>query len=634
MNHSGLKCLTILFLLIPAAAALSFNFTSFSTNMNNTDIICEGITTLASDYIQLTPAQTQTGGRATYAEPLHLWDRASGNLTDFTTHFSFVVDISSNVNLTNYGDGFTFLLVPNGSVFPELAIAGRLGLTGGPWNSTDLQLVAVEFDIWPNVDEDVDPPYVHVGIDIHALRSVTRVQWFNGDGMLEGREQEAWISYDSQSRNLSVRFTGFANRSSITQSLSHVVDLREYLPEFVNFGFSASTGGGVALQRINSWSFSSNPQVNVSETNFTRPGNNHEFIGLKVGGPVLVLAIGVLVFILWMWRKRTINKAHKMGDEFEKGSISKKFAYDELKAATDNFAEQHKLGEGGFGSVYKGFLKSIKSYVAVKRISSDSKQGINEFASEVKTISTLRHRNLVQLLGWCYERKELLLVYEFMPKGSLDFHLFKGKSLLGWATRFRIVNGLASALLYLHEEWQQYVVHRDIKASNIMLDANFNSRLGDFGLAKLVDHEIHSQTTFPAGTLGYMAPEYMMHCRASKETDVFSFGIVALEIATGQKSRHVKPDGHLQDLAEHVWNLHRTEKLLDAADPQLNSEYNSEEMEQLLRVGLWCAHPYRSLRPPIGEAIRVLKFEAQVPDLPIPDFFLSSCESSDVSITN
>lgn len=171
-----------------------------------------------------------------------------------------------------------------------------------------------------------------------------------------------------------------------------------------------------------------------------------------------------------------------------------------------------------------------------------SKQGKKEYIAEVKIISKLRHKNLVQLIGWCHEKGEFLLIYEFMPNGSLDSHLFGGQNPLSWALRYKIALGLASALLYLHEEWEQSIIHRDIKSSNVMLDSNFNARLGDFGLARLMDQEFGIKTTRPAGTFGYMAPEYVSKGKASKASDVYSFGVVALEIACGRRSIESKTE--------------------------------------------------------------------------------------------
>ncbi|KAL9461132.1 hypothetical protein AB3S75_004180 [Citrus x aurantiifolia] len=238
--------------------------------------------------------------------------------------------------------------------------------------------------------------------------------------------------------------------------------------------------------------------------------------------------------------------------------------------------------------------------VAVKKVSRGSKQEKKDYVTEVKTISQLRHRNLVQLLGCCHDRGEFLLVYEFMPSGSLDGRVFGKKSPLAWAVRYMISLGLATALLYLHEEWEQCVVHRDTKSSKTMLNVdvgiwtnfNFNAKLGDFGLARLMDHELGPKTIMLAGTLAYMASEYISTGRVSKESNVFSFGVVALEIATRRK------------------------KLLSAADERLDSRFDEQQMTCLLIVGLWCAHPDRCFRPSIRQAIQVLNFETTMPSLP------------------
>ncbi|XP_028060857.1 L-type lectin-domain containing receptor kinase IX.1-like [Camellia sinensis] len=258
-----------------------------------------------------------------------------------------------------------------------------------------------------------------------------------------------------------------------------------------------------------------------------------------------------------------------------------------MSTATNCFAEEHKLGEGGFGGVFKGFLRELNSYITVKRISKGSKQGIKEYASDVKIISWLRHRNLVQLLGWCHDKRELRLVYEFMENGSLDYHLYKEKSLLTWAMRYEIAQGLASALLYLHEEWEQCVVHRDVKSSNVMLDSNFNAKLGDFGLARLVDHGKDSQTNILAGTRGYMAPECLITGKVNKESDVYSFGVVALEIACGRKPIDLEVPKNQMRMVEWVWDLYGTDRLLEAAiDPKICPNFVKEEMECLMIVGL------------------------------------------------
>jgi serine/threonine protein kinase len=330
------------------------------------------------------------------------------------------------------------------------------------------------------------------------------------------------------------------------------------------------------MHTIRTWNFTST----LEDTNVTKPTvaespiprlnpapnprKNNRLglaIGLGVGGSFLVGGFALFLFCLWKRKKsytaEDLAFDRCMDDEFQRGTGPKMFSFKELAHATNNFNDEEKLGQGGFGGVYRGFLQDINSFVAIKRVSKGSKQGIKEYASEVKIISRLGHRNLVQLIGWCHGRGELLLVYEFMPNKSLDTHLFTRESLLIWEMRYKAAQGLASALLYLHEEWEQCVVHRDIKSSNIMLDSYFNAKLGDFGLARLVDHLKESQTTVLAGTMGYMAPECVTTGKASKESDVYSFGIVALEIACGRKPiKHNAPEDQVV-MIEWVWELYR-----------------------------------------------------------------------------
>lgn len=302
--------------------------------------------------------------------------------------------------------------------------------------------------------------------------------------------------------------------------------------------------------------------------------------------------------------------------EFEKGRGPRRFRYDELVSATKNFALERKLGEGGFGAVYKGSLKDPNLTVAIKRVAKGSTQGKKEYISEVKIISRLRHRNLVQLVGWCHERGEFLLVYEFMPNRSLNTHLYDSSNLLAWPLRFKITVGVASALLYLHEEWEQCVVHRDVKPSNVMLDSSFNAKLGDFGLARLVDHDRGSQTTVIAGTMGYLAPECVTTGKASKESDVYSLGVLALEVACGRRPVVLKEDDDKINLVEWVWRLYGRNEILAAVDGRLDGALDEREAVRLMVVGLWCAHPDYSLRPCVRQVISVLKFEAPLPSLP------------------
>lgn len=382
-------------------------------------------------------------------------------------------------------------------------------------------------------------------------------------------------------------------------------------------------------------------------------------VGVSVGSVLFLIIIGSLIWLFVRRRRRmqveTREEAMEQGldernffdddqameDDFEKGTGPKRFRYSDLVVATDNFSDDKKLGQGGFGLVYKGFLHELNLHVAIKRVSKGSKQGRKEYASEVRVIRRLRHRNLVQLIGWCHGGGELLLVYEFMPNGSLDRHHYGAtNAMLSWPVRHEIVLGLGSALLYLHQDWEQCVLHRDIKPSNVMLDASFNAKLGDFGLARLVDHGQGSLTTALAGTMGYMDPECMSTARTNTESDIYSFGVVLLEIACGRRPIVVADqEEDTIHLTQFVWDSYGRGRILDAADARLEGEFDVREMECVMVVGLWCSQLDCSLRPSIRQAVNVLRFEAPLPVLParmpvatyMPPVDRQSCTSSDVT---
>ncbi|KAF6167095.1 hypothetical protein GIB67_041350 [Kingdonia uniflora] len=597
--------LLFIFFLLPSANSLSFKLSGF--NQDATNILYEGDAVLNVGAIEFNMINyINRVGWATYAERVHLWDKSSGKLSDFTTHFSFFID---NLDNSQYGHGLAFFLAPVGFQIPPNSGGGFLGLFNTTTSfSSQNQLVTVEFDSFPN--PEWDPPTEHVGINSNNISSAVFVTW---NASLHSRVTcNAWITYNSTTKILGVFWTYDVNpvfRENFL--LSYHVDLMKVLPEWVTIGFSAATGQLVERHVLQSWEFSSSLEIN--ETKRGNKVNTKLVVALVI--PAAILIGGVILSVI-LWKRRKTEPALDMvnltstNNDFERGAGPKKFSFQELVSATNNFSKERKLGEGGFGGVYKGFLNDLGILVAVKKISRESKQGRKEYITEVKIISSLRHRNLVQLIGWCHEGVEFLLVYEFMPNRSLDYHLFSQLSFLTWTVRYKIALGLASALLYLHEEWEQCVVHRDIKSSNVMLDSSFNAKLGDFGLAKLMDHDLGPQTTGLAGTLGYLAPEYVRTGKASKQTDVFSFGVVALEIASGKKS--TAKDG----LVEWVWELYGKGSILEAVDERFVKDFDFKEVECLMIIGLWCAHPDHSLRPSIRQAIQVLKFEAQMPTLP------------------
>ncbi|KAL0012780.1 hypothetical protein SO802_007888 [Lithocarpus litseifolius] len=632
-------------LINPCATQIFFNYNNFSDTTKYKPVTLTGNATNSGSMIQLTPDEVDNWGRATYSEQMHLWDKNSG-VANFTSNFSFIIDSRGK---DTYSDGLMFFLSTPDFPDPNPTDGSGLGLVSrvqmGQSNFLDTnKFVAVEFDTCHNALWD--PSYrvpEHVGININSMTSHNSTPWYCT--IMQNRTYSASINYDSSTQNFSVTFTGFDNDTTpIQQHLSSIINLTLLLPEWVEFGFSASTGIVSELHILTAWSFeSTSPSV---EKNKDEP-NKKLVVGLSVGACILIICLVVLYRVYKKkWRSSEEEEEEEgelvfdlsMDDEFERCTGPKKFSYKELVSATNNFAEENKLGQGGFGGVYKGYLGDLNSYVAIKRVSKGSKQGIKEYASEVRSISRLRHKNLVQLIGWCHEKNDLLLIYEFMSNGSLDLHLFKGKSMLTWMERYNIARGLASALLYLHEEWEQCVLHRDIKSSNVMLDSNLNAKLGDFGLARLVDHVKGSQTTALAGTMGYLAPECIMSGRASKESDVYSFGVVALEIACGRKA--VEPNAKEDEtiLLEWIWELYGTRNLLKAADTRFCGEFAEQQMERLMVVGLWCAHPDYNVRPSIRKAIHVLDFEAALPILepkmPMPTYLTLPILASTSSTSN
>ncbi|RZC81916.1 hypothetical protein C5167_044495 [Papaver somniferum] len=604
--------ITILLILPRTTNSISFTFPS-SPDKDKELIHLQGDSIIADNAIQLTKnATTGSLGRATYSKPIQIWDANTKRVADFDTHFSFVIDTINDTN-SSHVDGITFFLMPYGSEISPDSGGGYLGLMSSNVTQENFQISAVEFDTY---EDPWDPSSDHVGIDINnSVISVSDESLYT-NSMKNGAIANASVSYNSTTKNLNVTLTYNHSSGSISASLYHNVDISSVLPENISVGFSAaSTGTVFNYPKILSWEFNSNFKK-------TKSGISSELVvGLIIGLDFFGCLIGFVIFTWWRRKRRLARKSdldaansdELMDDAFEKGSGPKRFLYNELVYATNNFHEAGKLGEGGFGGVYRGFLSGIGLDIAVKRISKGSQQGKREYQSEVKVISQLRHRNLVQLIGWSHERNELLLVYEFMPNQSLDKHLFRGGiNVLSWQVRYKIALGLASALLYLHELWEQCVLHRDIKSSNVMLDSDYNAKLGDFGLARLVDHQLGSQTTVLAGTLGYLAPECLYTSKSSKESDVYSFGIVALEIACGRKP----VEQNKENLVNWVWELYVNGKIVEAADEKLNMDFDSQQMERLLVLGLWCAHPDPTTRPSIRQVKNLLNYESPLVNLP------------------
>ncbi|KAK3143347.1 hypothetical protein QOZ80_4AG0299240 [Eleusine coracana subsp. coracana] len=282
------------------------------------------------------------------------------------------------------------------------------------------------------------------------------------------------------------------------------------------------------------------------------------------------------------------------------------FSYAELRSATDNFNRTKKIGRGGFGTVYKGTIRNGRE-VAVKVLSAESRQGLREFLTEIDCITNVKHPNLVELIGCCVEANNRILVYEYLQNSSLD------RALLGynsepanftWNIRSSICVGVAKGLAYLHEEIASPIVHRDIKASNILLDRSYIPKIGDFGLAKLFPDNITHISTRVAGTTGYLAPEYAWHGQLTKKADIYSFGVLVLEIVSGRSSSRSLLDDE-KVLIEKAWEYYEAKRLKELVDPTLG-DYPEDEVIRYIKVALFCVQAAAARRPSMPQVLTML----------------------------
>ncbi|XP_058209734.1 probable leucine-rich repeat receptor-like serine/threonine-protein kinase At3g14840 isoform X14 [Rhododendron vialii] len=331
---------------------------------------------------------------------------------------------------------------------------------------------------------------------------------------------------------------------------------------------------------------------------------------------VIILLLGILWWRGFLIRKDTMDQDLK-GLDLQTGS----FTLRQIKAATDNFDEANKIGEGGFGSVYKGLL-SDGTVIAVKQLSSKSKQGNREFVNEIGMISALQHPHLVKLYGCCIEGNQLLLVYEYMENNSLARALFGPEECqlqLDWPTRYKICIGIARGLAYLHEESRLKIVHRDIKATNVLLDKNLNPKISDFGLAKLDEEDDTHISTRIAGTYGYMAPEYAMRGYLTDKADVYSFEIVALEIVSGRSNTSYRTKEYCLYLLDWALILKQKGNMMELVDPKLGSDFNKIEVTVMINVALMCTNMSPAVRPAMSSVVSMLEGRTVPETSSIPD---------------
>ncbi|CAH8299405.1 unnamed protein product [Eruca vesicaria subsp. sativa] len=339
---------------------------------------------------------------------------------------------------------------------------------------------------------------------------------------------------------------------------------------------------------------------------------HHTGYPLIFGVSGTVVAITLLALGLYAQKKCRGDKNTRERDLRAQGLQTVCFTWRQLQAATNNFDEANKLGEGGFGSVFKGEM-SDGTVIAVKQLSATSCQGNREFVNEIGMISGLNHPNLVKLYGCCVEKIQLLLVYEYMENNSLALALY-GKSTLklDWAARQKICTGIAKGLEFLHEGSMIRMVHRDIKSTNVLLDADLNAKISDFGLARLHEEEHSHISTKIAGTIGYMAPEYALWGQLTEKADVYSFGVVAMEIVSGKSNTKQKGSVDHVSLINWALTLQQTGDIMEIVDPKLEGDFNMKEVERMIKVALVCTNSSPSLRPTMSEAVQMLEGEMEI----------------------
>ncbi|XP_039129880.1 probable L-type lectin-domain containing receptor kinase S.5 [Dioscorea cayenensis subsp. rotundata] len=600
--------LALLIILIPTSIN-GFPYTNFNSSNTKDDFFFSNDAGVRLGALQITPDNNNNNllvnrsGRVIYNTPFKLWqplNSTTNQSASFST--SFLINIA-DVTLTP-GEGIAFVIVPSVAEPPLASFGGYLGLTnetldGKPSN----QIIAVEFDTVKQ-EANNDPDDNHVGLNINSVKSVATTS-LSPLGIkiasFPATNYTVWIDYDGVAHriNVSIASQGVAKPSN--PALSEHLDISLYVASLSNFGFAGSTSTNVELNCVLEW----NLNVEALPCDDKKDG-----IAVWIIAVIVIVSIALVMVVGYLVYRRRMKKRNPvvlLGALKRLPGTPKEFKFKELKKATKNFDEKMRLGQGGFGVVYKGVLPEDSTEVAVKKFSRDSTKCVDDFLSELIIINKLRHKHLVKLVGWCHENGVLLLVYDYMPNGSLDTHLFGGP-VLKWSLRYNIISGVASALHYLHNEYDERVVHRDLKASNIMLDAAFNARLGDFGLARALETDKTSYAEMEQlgvpGTVGYIAPECFHTGKATRESDVYAFGAVILEIVCGR--RPLCDVYGFQSLVDWVWKLHREGTILDAVDVRLAGVYDPEEAQRLLQLGLACSHPAPGERPKAEAVVQII----------------------------
>ncbi|WOH12075.1 hypothetical protein DCAR_0831574 [Daucus carota subsp. sativus] len=349
-----------------------------------------------------------------------------------------------------------------------------------------------------------------------------------------------------------------------------------------------------------------------------------------IAAVLAVVLLGLIFFLVY--KKKKLQKKESLKLNLETVALTKienedpelpSFDFQSITNATSNFSQDNKLGEGGFGPVYKGMLTDGLE-IAVKRLSRNSSQGLDEFKNEVSCIAKLQHRNLVTLLGCCTEKDERILIYEYMANKSLDSFIFDNnvRTTLDWPKLYNIINGIARGLLYLHQDSKLRIIHRDLKASNILLDHDMNPKISDFGIARtFVGNESEANTSRVIGTYGYMSPEYAIDGKFSVKSDVYSFGVLLIEIISGVQNRSFSHPDHSFNLLGHAWMSYKHDKLLEVIDRTILEHSNHFEVFRVVQIGLLCVQQDPKDRPVMSQVVLMISSDMKLPRPKQPGFF-------------
>ncbi|XP_031256697.1 probable L-type lectin-domain containing receptor kinase I.6 [Pistacia vera] len=596
---------------------------------------------LSNGLLQLTNATQLQTGHAFYPFSFK-FNVSSYKSLSFSTNFVF--GIVPDPNNKNSGHGMAFVISPSLDLSKSKPTS-YLGLfNSSNYGLSTNHILAVELDTVQSAEYN-DINGNHVGIDVNNLESneSATATYFSDEEvknitleLASGNPMQIWIDFDETEKLLNVTLSPIRIPKPNRPLLSTSIDLSQIFLDSMYVGFSASTGELVSGQYILGWSFNKSGQAqNLDITKLpslpVRGSKKRilKIIASLIAAVVVLIATGATVYI---FQKK---KYEELCEDWERQYGPHRFSYKNLYKATKGFNDKELIGEGGFGKVYRGVLPSSNEQIAVKKVSHDSKQGMSEFVAEIVSMGRLRHRNLVQLRGYCRRRQELILVYDYMSHGSLDKMLYSDtRPGLNWFQRFRILRGIASGLLYLHEDGEQVVLHRDIKPGNILLDVDLSGKLGDFGLARFYDHGSTPKTTNLIGTLGYLAPELLRIGKATTSTDVFAFGACMLEAACGRKPMAIDPEN--LNLVDWVIDCWKRGNILDAADPRLEGLYGEEQMELVLKLGLFCSHPNPAARPSMRQVMQNLDGDVMLPhitpDGPLIAAFTATNEASNVLV--